>query len=190
MRADSTTERSPSFDHPLEILTEGHERVEAQLEGLRGLAAHLRTHGCDEHARQAAAKALLYFDAAGKLHHEDEKRDLLPSLTAAALGDNTRRVELLMRQVERRHHDMEQAWTRLKSPLSKVARGELARLDEADLARFVASCDAQIALEKGELIPLAMVLLTEPELLAIGRSMAHRRGVQPRTSLRTFEVYQ
>ena len=39
-------------------------------------------------------------------------------------------------------------------------------------------------------IPLAMLLLTEPELMAIGRSMAHRRGMQPRSGLRAFEVYQ
>jgi hypothetical protein len=190
MQADPRNDRLPGSDHPLAILAAGHERLEAQLEALRGLCAHLPTHGCDEQAQQAATNAVHYFDAAVRLKHEDEKRDLLPSLMAAALGENTKRVELLMQQVERQHRDMEQAWMLLKGSLTTISHGEPASVSETEVGHFVVSCRAHITLEKKELIPLAMVLLTEPELRVIGRSMAHRRGVQPRASLRTFEVYQ
>lgn len=188
MRANLTTEGLSDFNRPLEMLKACHERVEEQIEVLHELAAHLGTHGCDEHAQQAALNAMRYFDTAGRLHYEDEERDVFPSLREAALGLNAGRVALLMRQVEQQHRAMELAWKPIKGTLSRIARGESTPINEAGLDRFVRSCRAHIALTKSKLFPLAMVLLTEPELMAIGRSMAHRRGVQPRASLRTFEV--
>jgi iron-sulfur cluster repair protein YtfE (RIC family) len=188
MRANLTTERLPDFDHPLEALKACHEHIEEQVQSLYELAAHLRTHGSDEYAQRTAANLMNYFDTVGRLHYEDEERDVFPSLRAAALGLNVGRVALLMRQVEQQHRAMELAWKPIKGAISRIARGESTPINEAGLDRFVRSCRAHIALTKSKLFPLAMLLLTEPELMAIGRSMARRRGVQPRPSLRTFEV--
>ena len=96
MRANLTTEGLSDFNRPLEMLKACHERVEEQIEALHELAAHLGTHGCDEHAQQAAVNAMRYFDTAGRLHYEDEERDVFPSLREAALGLNAGRVALLM----------------------------------------------------------------------------------------------
>ena len=188
MRANLTTERLPDFEHPLEALKACHEHVEEQIESLYELAARLRTHGSDVYAQRTAANLMHYFDTAGRLHYEDEERDVFPDLRAAALGLNAGRVALLMRQVEQQHRAMEQAWTPIKGTLSRIARGESTPINDAGLDRLARSCRAHIALTKSKLIPLAMLLLTEPELMAIGRSMAHRRGVQPRSGLRTYEA--
>lgn len=58
-------------------------RIEAQCETLKKLAFHLRDHGNDEQARQAAAYVLRYFDTAGMHHHRDEEEDLFPALITA-----------------------------------------------------------------------------------------------------------
>ena len=99
-----------------------HERVEEQIEALHELAAHLGTHGCDEHAQQAAVNAMRCFDTAGRLHYEDEERDVFPSLREAALGLNAGRVALLMRQVEQQHRAMELAWSRSRNSFKNRAR--------------------------------------------------------------------
>jgi hypothetical protein len=66
-----------NFDHPLEMLTACHERIEAQCETLRRLAEHMPRHGCDAQAQQAASNVMRYFDSAVRHHREDDEPNLL-----------------------------------------------------------------------------------------------------------------
>jgi hypothetical protein len=177
MQTALETERLSDFDHPLEALEGCHAYFEDQVLWLRELAARSRVQVCDESMRIAAVGLIRYFDTAGRLHYEDEERDLLPSLAAAALGPNAGRVALLVRQVEQQHRAMEQAWTSVKRVLARIAHGESAPLHDGALDRFVRCARAHIELTKTKLIPLAAVLLDPSELRVVGRGMAQRRGV-------------
>ena len=167
------------FDHPLEMLKACHERMRTQCDTLRRLAAHLSAHRCDDPARQAVTNVIRFFGSAGRHHHEDEESDLFPAMIAAATGLNTERIALLVQKLEVEHRELEQACKSLCSDLEKIARGEAATLDELEVNRFNTVYRAHSALEDAALIPLAAMVLSGPELAAVGRSMARRRGVTP-----------
>ena len=81
---DSLLPNAPSLEEPLEMLEACHERIEAQLRTLERLLDYLPRHGADEQARQAARNVLRYFELAGPNHHEDEERNLFPTLIERA----------------------------------------------------------------------------------------------------------
>ena len=175
----SGTGSSPAdFEHPLEMLAACHERIEAQCETLRRLAAHLPAHGSDAQAQQAASNVMRYFDGAGRHHHEDEEEDLFPRMIAAARGQNVERVALLVSELQREHHDMEQMWIGIRDTLEKIAHGENAPFAEIEVNRFCTLYHTHIAIEEANMIPLAAMLLGEDDLAQVGRAMAARRGVK------------
>ena len=67
------------FDAPLAMLATCHERGERQCATLLRLVAHLREHGADAQAREAATAVMRYFDRASPDHHADEETDLFPA---------------------------------------------------------------------------------------------------------------
>ena len=70
------------FDEPFEMLGACHDRVRRSLDLLQRLRDYLKTHACDDSARQAARDVLRYFDIAAPLHHEDEELHVFPPLLA------------------------------------------------------------------------------------------------------------
>ena len=166
------------FEHPLEMLKACHDRIAAQNEALRRLAAHLPAHGCDAQAQQAASNVMRYFDGAGRHHHEDEEEDLFPRMIAAARGQNVERVSLLVSELQREHRDMEQMWGGIRDTLEKIAHGENAPLAEIEVNRFCTLYHTHIAIEEANMIPLAAMLLGEDDLRQVGRAMAARRGMK------------
>lgn len=166
------------FEHPFEMLKACHERIKAQCETLRRLAAHLPAHGSDAQAQQAASNVMRYFDGAGRHHHEDEEEDLFPRMIAAAHGQNVERLALLVSELQREHRDMEQMWDGIRDTLEKIAHGENAPLAEIEVNRFCTLYHTHIAIEEANMIPLAAMLLGENDLSQIGRAMAARRGVK------------
>lgn len=185
------------FEVPLEMLAACHGRVQAQGETLLKLQAHLARHGVDEDARTAARAVLRYFDLAAPLHHRDEEEDLFPALRACAEHDGPgppaadaardeaadpggRQALLqLLATLTDQHRGFETQWAALRPALQAVADGPpdqaLPCLDGA--ADFVAAYAAHIALEEGELLPLAVRWLDAPVLDRVGRAMRLRRGV-------------
>lgn len=155
------------------MLAACHDRIEDRCELLERLVLHIQSQGCDDQARQAASNLLRYFDSAGVHHHQDEEQDLFPRL----LGSGDARALPLVEQLRREHEEMRGAWTALRAPLQKIASGEPAELEMQAARHFSKLYEAHIALEDGELLPLAAELLDEPALSAIGGAMAARRGV-------------
>ncbi|MBK9160441.1 MAG: hemerythrin domain-containing protein [Nitrosomonadales bacterium] len=150
-----------------------HDRIQAQCDTLLRLAAHLRLNGNDAQASQAARAILRYFDTAGRHHHQDEERDLLPLLLATSDPSTPALIARLLAE----HQQMDAAWQRLRPLLTDIAEDRADRLDEESATHFAGLYAKHIALENGELLPLAARLLDPQQLERLGRNMAERRGV-------------
>lgn len=166
---------APDFDEPIEMLLACHGRVQSHCRTLQRLATHLPQHGADAQARQAASNVLRYFDTAARHHHEDEEEDLLPALDRLAAGEDASHLRALVERILGEHQRMFAQWAALREPLLKLAAGESAELDAAQVARFDALYAGHIRLEEEELLPLARRLLPAEEVARIGRAMAARR---------------
>lgn len=173
---DSLMKAGPDFDAPVDMLLACHDRIEGQCETLLRLVPHLREHGADTQAREAATAVLRYFDSAGENHHQDEEIDLFPALREHA-GARLLEVEALVAALLMEHDRMRQAWAQqLRPELMAVTQGQAA-LSPAGTQAFVAMYRQHVERENSELMPLARDLLG-PDLQAeLGRRMAARRRV-------------
>ncbi len=164
---------APGFDDPLEMLLACHSRIEAQCDTLRRLVEHLSAQGNDAQAGQAARAILRYFNTAGQHHHQDEEQDLFPLLIATR--DQT--AVALVARLLAEHKKLDAAWHRLRPLLIDIAEDRADRIDAEIAAHFISLYARHIALENGNLLPLAGALLDATQLQALGLNMAARRGV-------------
>jgi hemerythrin-like domain-containing protein len=167
---------APGFDEPLEMLSACHGRIEAQLETLAKLAAHVPVHGADTQAQQAAANVMRYFDTAGANHHQDEEADLFPLLARIASEEREAEIMLLIDELRAEHREMERGWQALREVLVRIARGERAGLAPD---AFAALYRRHIAREENALLPYAASVLVAAQRASLGTSMAARRRVAP-----------
>jgi pyridoxamine 5'-phosphate oxidase len=166
------------FDQPLAALRACHRRIEKQLATLTSLQRHVAKSGCDAEARAAAEAILKYFMEAAPKHHADEEADLFPRVLRAAegLGNRANAFELVAHLLVE-HRDMEDIWVRVQAELEALLSGEAQTLD-AQLCRDFAHIYADhIGREEKQLFPLAEKLLTANDWVALGSSMALRRGL-------------
>ncbi len=180
--------RSPGvgFEQPFEMLEACHERVLRSLDLLQRLRAHVRSHGGDASARQAAQDVLRYFDIAAPLHHEDEERHVFPPLLARAGAGRSdggaqaaAAVAQLVRQLQRDHIAMAAAWDAARGPLQALAQGGLdafAPDHEAAFDRFAALYADHLRHEDATVYPAAQALLAPDTVQQMGQEMARRRG--------------
>ena len=169
----------PGFDQPIEMLRACHDRIERQCETLERLVPHLKAHGCDASAREAAAAVLRYFTEAGPHHHADEERDLFPRLLVAATGEDAQRAALLVASMIADHREMERLWADLAPTLESLARGAIDRLDAVLVGAFSTIYRNHIAIEETDVLALADRVLPPAALAEVGRAMSIRRGVKP-----------
>lgn len=169
---------APDFSQPLEALKACHARIRGQCDTMRRLVEHLRDHGCDEQARQAAAAVMRYFDTAARHHHEDEEEDLLPRMMAAATLGRGSRLTRLVADIATEHREMARGWTELRAVLQEISVGENTPLDTMEVDRFVKLYRAHIAIEEANVFPLAEMLLSKEDFAEMGASMAQRRGIK------------
>lgn len=163
------------FEQPFAMLEACHERVQRTLGLLGRLRTHVREHGADDDARQAARDVLRYFDIAAPLHHQDEELHVFPLLLARAPPD----VHALVQQLQQDHVAMTADWAAARGCLQALADGAACAFsadDEAALDRFAGRYGAHIAAEEGLAYPTAGALLAPQALAAMGQEMAARRG--------------
>jgi len=160
------------------MLAACHGRIEGQCQTLRRLVQHLSEHGSDEQARRAAENVMRYFDTAGRHHHEDEEQDIFPLVLSAAPAGRQDAARALVARLKEDHRRMEEAWLQVRSVLERVSAGEHAVLQPGIVERFSELYAEHIALEEGELLPLADSVLPADVMETIGHSMAKRRGVK------------
>ena len=166
-----------SFAQPFEMLEACHERVHRMLDLLARLREHLRTHGADTQAQQAARDVMRYFDQAAPQHHRDEELHVFPPLLAQAAPE----VQAVVRRLQQDHLAMESGWQEARRVLAGIADGQLPQLapqDEAALAAFAALHESHIRAEEDIAYPHARELLDESARTAMGAEMARRRGVK------------
>ncbi|RCX10173.1 hemerythrin domain-containing protein [Extensimonas vulgaris] len=166
------------FEQPFAMLEACHERVQRMLALLQKLCAHLRAHGCDDAARQAARDVLRYFDQAGPLHHEDEEKHLFPLLRVQGNAE----VRALVERLAQDHVHMATTWAQLRMPLLALANGQrfgFRAQEETALDCFAAHYARHIKDEEQHAYPAAQKLLEAQALLAMGQEMAARRGARP-----------
>ncbi|HQR53960.1 MAG TPA: hemerythrin domain-containing protein [Burkholderiales bacterium] len=169
----------PGFDEPIEMLRACHDRIAHQCTTLERLVPHLKRHGCDQTAREAAAGVLRYFTLAGPHHHADEERDLFPRLLDVATGEDAQRAALLVTSMVADHREMERLWSEIEPALAAIARGAIDGLDGVLVGAFCTVYRNHMAIEENDVIALAERVLPPAALTEIGWSMSIRRGVKP-----------
>ncbi len=165
------------FEVPLEMLEACHGRVQQQCELLQRLLGHVREHGADSQALDAAQRIQRYFDTAARDHHADEEQDLFPALLEAMAGSDAVCIRNMMRRVQTEHRELEARWRELREALQALQAGNAAALREALVQDFIAAYTAHIDYEQAEVLPMAERLLDDEQLQRIGRAMRERRGV-------------
>jgi hemerythrin-like domain-containing protein len=166
------------FDQPFEMLQACHERMQRTLDLLLRLRSHLREHGGDLQAQQAARDVMRYFDLAAPQHHRDEELHVFPPLLAR--GDE--RLRSIIVRLQQDHVAMEAGWKSAREVLARVAEGGASRLAEAHeaaLEAFVSLYGEHIAIEEELAYPAARQLLDADALASAGAEMARRRGADP-----------
>lgn len=165
------------FDAPLAMLATCHERGERQCATLLRLVAHLREHGADAQAREAATAVMRYFDRASPDHHADEETDLFPALIESMAGSDAVCLNDLTRSLKADHRELEARWQTLRAPLERISAGQPETLDNGSVQALVDGYRQHSAREDAELLPLAARLLGDAALQRIGQSMRSRRGI-------------
>ena len=168
---------APSFDEPLEMLEACHGRIEAQLETLERLVAHIARHGCDAEAREAARFVMRYFDTAGVEHHRDEDEDLFPLLRRKAGERERAEVSAVINELQADHATMDLQWSRLRERLDAIVRGGEVLLLREDIVGFAWLNRRHIEKEAALVLPFAKEALELEERAALGSRMAARRKI-------------
>ncbi|MFC5497044.1 hemerythrin domain-containing protein [Caenimonas terrae] len=175
VRVDSLiSSPAASFEQPFDMLHACHERMQRMVALLQRLREHMRTHGADEQARDAARDVLRYFERAAPQHHQDEELHVFPPLLAK--GDPATRE--LVGRLQQEHLQMEEHWVVARRVLDAVAAGRLhalAAADEAALDAFSGLYAGHIAAEEQVVYPAAVALLDAGAVQAMGKEMAQRR---------------
>ena len=166
------------FEAPFDMLDACHERVERMLRLLGKLREHVKAHGADTQARDAARDVMRYFDQAGPHHHEDEERHLFPPL----LAQRDPAVVAVVIRLKQDHREMAVMWAQVRAPLTALVEADegWAGFSAEDQQRF----DAYDALyrrhlvdENGVVYPAARSVIRGEALEAMSADMMVRRGV-------------
>jgi hemerythrin-like domain-containing protein len=175
--ASPATGPAAGFEQPFEMLQACHERVIRTLALLARLREHLRRHGSDAQARQAAQDVMRYFDMAAPQHHRDEEMHVFPALIAHG-GPATL---ALVSRLQQDHLQMESRWAAARGVLAAIAQGRLTvpgQNDEAALDAFSILYEGHIEAEETQAYPAALAVLDAGALATMGREMMQRRGVK------------
>ena len=173
--------KAGSFQEPLALMEDCHRRIERFLGILLLIVNAARDEPLSVEHREGMERSLRYFRSAAPLHTQDEEASLFPRMRAcshpdvraamkdlSSLESDHRRAELAHAEVD----SLGQMWLDTGS-LSTEGRERMALLLE-DLQR---SYRRHIDLEDSCVYPLAGRALDADSIQAVGREMAHRRGV-------------
>jgi hemerythrin-like domain-containing protein len=171
---------SPTFQQPLELLSDCHRRVESFLRALILVAEQARGGALNSQQREALETALRYFREAAPKHTADEEESLFPRMRE--LGDGATREALARIQALEADHEVAKEGHGTVEQLGQkwLTRGRLS-VDEtsrlvSNLQELQSIYEHHIAVEDNEIFPLAKQVLDSKTLNDVGREMAERRG--------------
>ncbi|MFW8565439.1 hemerythrin domain-containing protein [Orrella sp. 11846] len=176
-----TRELDTGFDDPCELLLSCHDKVRRFTQLALRIVDHIKTHGADEQASEAASRILRYFRMAAPLHHEDEEKDIFPAL--AALTEEQLSAEQAQALAEhmdillQEHEILEKEWHVIEKWLDGLEKYQLLAVPQ-QLPAFVDRYDAHMHREQSEVFP-HIALLSDEQRHEICLQMALRRGLTP-----------
>ena len=171
---------SPTFQEPLELLSDCHRRVESFLRALILVAEQARGGELIPQQREALETALRYFREAAPKHTADEEESLFPRMRE--LGDGATHEALAKIQALEADHQVAKVGHEAVEDLGKkwLAGGRLSESETsqllAHLRKLQSIYERHIAVEDNEIFPLAKEVLDAKTLSEVGREMAERRG--------------
>ena len=172
-------DRTPDYDHPIDLLDACHERILRMCDTVVKIAEHVGRQGVDEDARIAARNVIRYFDTAGANHHRDEEQDLFPALHHFVASGELNATRALLARLRADHLKLDALWAEMRRRLDWLAEDDAIEFDLDHANAFRAAYAEHILLEETQLLPLARRVIGEDGLALLGRRMARRRGVKP-----------
>lgn len=169
------------FSNPLGLLSDCHRRLEKFLDVLIKVTSQARGAELNEDQRHALEAALRYFREAAPKHTRDEEESLFPRMMASA-DERARAAFSLLDELNADHVRADAVHAEVEALGSRwLSEGVLssestARLTES-LDQLQSTYQKHIAVEDGEVFPLAGQVLSDAELAAVGREMAGRRSI-------------
>ena len=166
------------FEAPFEMLDACHERVERMLRLLGKLREHVKSHGADAQARDAARDVMRYFDQAGPHHHEDEERHVFPPL----LVQRDPAVLAVVIRLKQDHREMAVMWVRMRATLLALVETNegwagFSAEEEQCFDTYDALYRRHLVDENGVVYPAARAVIRGEALQTMSADMMARRGV-------------
>ena len=153
------------------LLRACHDKVRQFTTLLLRLRDHLREHGADPSAREAATAIRRYFTLAAPLHHQDEDDDLYPALLK--LGDAQLASDIATLTAE--HASLHALWLTVECWLAEVQVGQVPDVQASEIALFAQRYPAHAAAEETLVYPAAD-RLDLPTRQALAQAMSRRRS--------------
>jgi hemerythrin-like domain-containing protein len=169
------------FSNPLGLLSDCHRRIEKFLDVLIKVTSQARGAELNDDRRTSLEVALRYFREAAPKHTRDEEESLFPRMLASA-DERARSAISLLDDLNADHVNADAVHAEVEVLGSRwlsdgVLSAELTnRLSEL-LNQLHSTYQTHIAVEDGEVFPLAGQILSAAELTAVGREMATRRSI-------------
>ena len=172
------------FDEPLGLLSDCHRRIEHFLRVLSAIAADAAGGPLTPDYRRALEGALRYFAEAAPRHTADEEVSLFPRLRTA--GSAAAHAMASLDRLERDHNEADAHHAEVDRLARQWLEHDGLPRAEADalrehLVRLEALYADHIAVEDRDVFPAAAQALDRAQLEQIGREMAARRQVAPKT---------
>lgn len=171
---------SPTFQEPLELLSDCHRRIESFLHALILVAEQANGGVLQELQREALETALRYFREAAPKHTADEEESLFTRMRDtddSGIRAALEKIDALEadHEVAKRAHDEVEQLGQKWLTAGALSGDESARF--VTLLRELKSIyERHIAVEDNEIFPLAKAVLDSTALRDVGREMAERRG--------------
>lgn len=171
------------FGDPIGLLADCHRRIERFLSVLVKVGEEALGAPLNPEQRSALEVALRYFREAAPKHTADEEDSLFPRLRSCGRPE----VQAALDRVQSLERDHERAGS-LHAEVDRLggiwlSKGHLTFQDATLFSKLLSELGdlyrAHIAIEEGEVFPLAAGALPPEQRTAIGREMAVRRGLNP-----------
>jgi hemerythrin-like domain-containing protein len=167
---------SASFDDPVAMLFECHNRVRISLDLLQKICVHLKTKGQNGHTASAATDVLRYFDIAAPLHHQDEELHVFPALRRSHVVA----IQTYVGRAQADHVRISDQWSVLRRVLLDLASGKTktmwSQTFSDQVQSFVATHEEHLSIEEQLLFPALAMSVVAEELEDIGLEMQQRRS--------------
>ncbi|MBN4050071.1 hemerythrin domain-containing protein [Nitrospira defluvii] len=171
------------LDDPLALFYACHRRVEFFLNILLNVTQASQGRTLTFEQQNALKPALRYFREAAPLHTLDEEQSLFPRLQKIQY-QNKKTLLHILETLKQGHHQAEDDHKKVEQcfktwlDLGQLSAKMYAGLSET-LKRLSDFYEAHIQAEEREVFPIAQKALSPADIIALGREMAIRRGLDP-----------